>query len=150
MLPWAQTDGGDLKMSQLELVSFSNLSLQLRRLGFSAIEGLLNDLVQKMISEDFHDRSVHRRFWQREHLLETIIRQPDPQVAVRDQNAFDETGQNRTKAKVLVGNLLSDLPLPLCHLLQVLMDLPEDPRAGYFIGKNTVGNQVADLAPQEK
>ena len=137
-------------MFELELVSFPNLGLQLCRLRFLGIQSLSNDLVQKVVSEDFHDRSIQRRPLQREHLLEPMIRKSNSHIAVRDQNAFDQARQDGAQAKVLVGNFLSDLSLSLCHLFQVLVNLPEDSRTLNFIGKRSVGHQVTDFATQNK
>src|SRR5260370_24926152 len=137
-------------MFQLELVSFPNLCLQLRGPRSSGIQSLLNYLVQKVVSEDFHHRSVHWRLWQREHLLETVVRESNPHIAVRDQNALDHACQDGAQTKVFVTNLSCKLSLPLCHLYQVLMNLPDDPRTWKLMGQRSAGNQIANFATQKK
>jgi hypothetical protein len=137
-------------MFQLKLISFPNLRLQLRGPRFFGIQSLLNYLVQNVVSENFHHRAVHGRLWQREHLLETIVRESNPHIAVRDQNALDQTCQDGAQTKVFVGNLSFYRSLPLSHLHQVLMDLPEDPRTSKFMGQRSIGNQAAHFATQKK
>jgi hypothetical protein len=137
-------------MFQLELVSFPNLCLQLRGPRFFGIQSLLNYLVQKVVSKDFHYCSVHWRLWQREHLLETIVRESNPHVAVRDEHALDQACQDGAQTEVFVSNLSRNLSLPLRHFQKVLMNLPEDPRTSKFMGQRSVGNQVAHFAAQKK
>ncbi len=137
-------------MFQLELVSFLDLGLQLRRLWFPCIESLPNYLMQKVVAEDFHHRSIHWGLWQREHLLETLIHESDLHIVVRDQNALDHTRQDRPQTEVFVGDLSLDLSLPPRHLFQVLVNFPHDPGTWNLMGKHFRRNQTPHFAAQNK
>src|SRR5215469_15860694 len=150
MFTRTQTDGGDLEMLKLELISFPDLGLQFRRPWFLRFQRLLNDLVQKVVSEHFHHRSIHRRLWQREHLMETFVRQADPQVAVGDQNALDHACKDSAQTEVFVCDLSCKLSLPLRQLSEVLVNLPDDSGTRNVIRERSVGNQIADFATQKE
>jgi len=137
-------------MLLLELITLPDLDLQLCRLRLPCIQGLANDLVHKVISEDFHHGPINRGFGQREHALKAFIYESDLHRAIRDQNTFDHAGQNSPQTEIFVGNMPRDLPLSPRHLIQIAVNFLDDPGTWSLLRKAHVRQQILYFATQEE
>jgi hypothetical protein len=88
--------------------------------------------MQNVIAKCFHHRSPHGVPRKRKHLGQAIVGEPDRQISVGYEYAFDHAAKDGAQAEVFVRDQLGKFLLTMSDLMEIIVDLPNNrwPGAG--------------------